>query len=288
MLRTPGKRCIGPLVLAVLVSALGCAVSSASAHVSPNSRPRQIVRARIVGVAKVGHLLTAVVVRASQPMQYRYQWDRCNEKGANCRRIRGGAHRRYRVSTGDLGHTVAVTVTARGAAGPALVAHSSVEVAQARTPIHGGQHSPAAPVTSGPSNNVPAPVNTGAPSVSGTAAVGDALSVSNGTWSYSPTGYSYQWEDCNSSGGSCSAISGATSSSYTVAASDENHTIMAVVTAANSSGSASVSSSATSTVAVPVVAPANTAVPVISGTAAVGDAVSVSKGSWSGSPTGYS
>ena len=42
---------------------------------------------------------------------------------------------------------------------------------------------------------------------------GDTLSTTNGIWSNSPTGYSYQWQDCASS---CTSITGATGSSYTL------------------------------------------------------------------------
>ena len=145
--------------------------------------------------------------------------------------------------------------------------------------------SAATPVVAVP---VSAPTNTSVPSISGTAAVANTLTAGNGSWSNSPSSYSYKWEDCNSSGGSCAAISGATSSSYTVAAGDENDTLKVAVTASNSAGSSSASSAATSVVAVPVSAPANTSLPTISGTAAVGNSLTASNGSWSGSPTSYS
>ena len=50
-----------------------------------------------------------------------------------------------------------------------------------------------------------APVNSTAPAVTGTAKVGSTLTVSNGTWSNSPTNYTYQWQRC-SSATSCTDI----------------------------------------------------------------------------------
>jgi hypothetical protein len=92
------------------------------------------------------------------------------------------------------------------------------------------------------------PVNTVAPAVSGMAQQGDTLTTSSGTWSGSPTSYAYQWQDCDSSGGSCVSISGATSSSYTLQASDVGSTIRSLVTATNSGGSTSQSSAPTGVV----------------------------------------
>jgi len=43
-----------------------------------------------------------------------------------------------------------------------------------------------------------APANTTPPALTGTAKVGQTLTVSNGTWSGSPTGYTYQWQRCTS------------------------------------------------------------------------------------------
>jgi len=82
-----------------------------------------------------------------------------------------------------------------------------------------------------------APVNTGLPTVSGPAVEGEALSASTGWWSGSPTSYSYQWQRCDASGEGCTNVSGASSSSYTLAAGDVGHTLRVLVTATNAGGS---------------------------------------------------
>ncbi|MEA2198343.1 MAG: hypothetical protein QOJ25_2394, partial [Solirubrobacteraceae bacterium] len=94
----------------------------------------------------------------------------------------------------------------------------------------------------------PAPVNTSVPTISGTAAVGNVLTASTGTWSNSPTSYGYQWSDCNSGGTACTNISGATSSSHTVGSSEVGDTIRVAVTAKNAGGSATATSAPTSVV----------------------------------------
>lgn len=63
--------------------------------------------------------------------------------------------------------------------------------------------------------------------------VGDVLTGSNGTWT-GAVRYTYQWEDCNSSGLDCAAISGATTSTYTIQSTDVGDTIVFQVTAYNS------------------------------------------------------
>jgi len=90
------------------------------------------------------------------------------------------------------------------------------------------------------------PVNTVAPVITGTATVGQTLSVSNGTWTNSPTGYSRQWTRDGV------AISGATAATYALVASDEGKMVGATVTSSNADGS----SSATATAVGPVAAAA--------------------------------
>lgn len=93
------------------------------------------------------------------------------------------------------------------------------------------------------------PVNTAPPALSGTAQVGQSLSTTNGSWSgTTPMTYAYQWRRCDSAGGSCSSISGATASSYALGSADVGATIRAQVTATNTAGSASASSAPSSVV----------------------------------------
>jgi tripartite motif-containing protein 71 len=81
--------------------------------------------------------------------------------------------------------------------------------------------------------------NTEAPKLSGSPVVGVTMGVSSGAWSNSPVAYSYQWEDCNSTGEECVLIPGATNANYTVMTSDDGHTLVAVVKATNGGGSVS-------------------------------------------------
>lgn len=93
-----------------------------------------------------------------------------------------------------------------------------------------------------------APVNSGPPAISGSAQSGQTLSASNGSWLNSPTSFSYAWQRCNSLGVSCLAISGATSSAYTLHAADVGYTIRVAVKASNSAGSATATSGQTAVV----------------------------------------
>jgi hypothetical protein len=93
------------------------------------------------------------------------------------------------------------------------------------------------------------PANTAAPALSGTAQEGQGMKTTTGTWTgTTPLAYAYQWQRCDSTGGSCASISGATSSSYTVATADVGKTLRAKVTASNIAGSASASSAASAVV----------------------------------------
>jgi hypothetical protein len=82
------------------------------------------------------------------------------------------------------------------------------------------------------------PVNKDLPEVIGMPAVGQTLTVSDGTWTLASTlTYSYKWLRCPSSTGSCSQISGANNKTYTVTTADRNSWVTAAVTATNSGGS---------------------------------------------------
>jgi hypothetical protein len=94
-----------------------------------------------------------------------------------------------------------------------------------------------------------APVNTALPAIAGSASEGQLLEASSGSWDENPTSYAYQWQLCAASGETCSDVSAATASSYTVPPHDHGHTLRVVVTASNAVGSTSASSAATPVVA---------------------------------------
>ena len=74
------------------------------------------------------------------------------------------------------------------------------------------------------------------------------MTESHGSWSNRPSGYSYEWQDCDSIGGNCQAIAGATGQAYTLGASDVGSTIRVVETARNASGAGSPAASTATTV----------------------------------------
>lgn len=131
-----------------------------------------------------------------------------------------------------------------------------------------------------------APANSGVPTFSGTARTGETLSTtSTGIWSGSPTSYSYQWTRSATSGDVYSNIAtSATSSSYVVTESDVGYFIKLAVIATNGVGSSSAATSDPTTVVVDI-APTNTALPAITGTARTGETLTSSKGTWTSSPS---
>jgi hypothetical protein len=98
-----------------------------------------------------------------------------------------------------------------------------------------------------------APKPTAPPVASGTPAVGQAVSVSSGTWSgATPLEYSYRWQRCTGTAG-CSAIGGARTQTYAVQSADVGASLRAVVRVGNSHGSVTATSNALA--AVPATAP---------------------------------
>ena len=81
------------------------------------------------------------------------------------------------------------------------------------------------------------PVNSTVPLVTGTNRAGMTLTAStNGSWTNSPTSYTYQWMSSATSNGIYTNISGATASTYELGASDVDRYIRLSVVASNGSG----------------------------------------------------
>ena len=89
----------------------------------------------------------------------------------------------------------------------------------------------------------PPPANTALPGISGTPQQSATLTASNGSWTNSPTSFTYQWQDDGTSN-----ISGATSANYTAQASDVGHRLDVVVTAKNGGGSTAATSGQTAVI----------------------------------------
>ncbi len=80
------------------------------------------------------------------------------------------------------------------------------------------------------------PADSTVPTISGTAEEGQTLTLTHGAWSNEPTAYSEHWLLCNSAGVACTAISGATSSTLTLASNAVGDTIRVQEIASNASG----------------------------------------------------
>jgi len=200
-------------------------------------------------------------------LTYAYTWELCNENGEGCGAITGATEPSYTPSSSDLDKTLKVVVTAEGTAG-------KESVASAVTPV----------IETG----FLAPTDLFPPTSEGNLTPGETLTAQTGTWvSSEPISYTYQWRKCNEEGGSCANITGATSSTYKLIEAEINSTLRVVVTGANSIGSASATSEASETVGA-AGSPKNTSRPVISGIAKLGERLTASNGSWSGSrPLAY-
>ena len=135
----------------------------------------------------------------------------------------------------------------------------------------------------GDRNTAGEPVNTTAPTISGSATVGQTLTTTGGTWS-SPTPLTratYTWSRCDAGGSSCATIGSATKNHYTLVSSDTSHTIRVTQLVSNSAGSSSATSKPTSVVVNPT--PVNKTVPKISGTPKIGQTLSTNGGTWTSS-----
>jgi GH25 family lysozyme M1 (1,4-beta-N-acetylmuramidase) len=184
--------------------------------------PSTNVPPTIVGAAKVGSTLTVVpgVWGGGKPLTFLYEWQRCDAAGGGCVPIPGATAETYKATSSDSGHALVVVVTAQSSGGSALVASP-----------------PTVAIGTGGSGSATRPVATAPPSITGNAIVGQQLSSSVGTWSGSPTTFSYQWQRCSPGGTSCGAIAGAVSSTYTVTPGDIGSTMALVVSATGPGGS---------------------------------------------------
>jgi hypothetical protein len=218
------KRILAPLATACVVAGAITAVALARADAAPTNTAAPTIS----GTEREGQTLTASNgTWGGSPTTFAYQWQRCTNDGLSCGDIAGATEKTYTLATGDVTHAVRVIVTAGNADGKTAAPSDPTEAVSAKN---------------GPTNSVK-------PALSGPAQVGEELSVTNGTWSPTPTAFGRQWQRCEDDGTACRNIVGATGSTYGVRTADVGHRLRARIAARTSGGVAYALSGTTGVIA---------------------------------------
>ena len=270
------KTAISTALSAVLIALSGPALPASAAL------PTNSVAPTITGTAQVGGTLTGLIgawaatpaARASQA------WYSCttrvtspvSAKPASCTAISGAATLTFNPTAAQLGRFISFAVTQTNTSGS--LTRWSVSTAA---------------VAAGPTGLV-LPVNSVAPSITGTARVGAVLTGAIGTWTATPAATTaQQWYSCTAAvtaaasaqPSTCTPISNATALTYTPIASDAARFLSFAVTQTNVTGSVSRWSITTAAV---IAAPVNTIAPTISGTGLIAGVMTATTGTWTGTP----
>ncbi len=165
---------IGHTIRAVVTytNAWGDATESAEpSDVVVAAPPAVTIDPSVIGVAVDGQTVTADpgVWSGTAPVDFDYQWLRCDLDGTNCEEIDGATGDEYTLTGEDAGHGIRVEVTGTNAAGSATGT------------------SPVAAVSA------LAPQNTALPTISGPRVDGSTLTAADGSWTgTTPLDYDYR------------------------------------------------------------------------------------------------
>ena len=132
------------------------------------------------------------------------------------------------------------------------------------------------------------PVNTGGPSMTGTAQDDSVLTANPGGWSGTPTLiYGYEWRRCDAAGGNCADIPGATGTTYRLTPDDVGSRVRVQVIVSNDAGSSDPATS-NATAVVTQEPPTNLTLPTVTGVAEEGETLTSTLGTWDGTlPLAY-
>ena len=206
--------------------------------------PENTAAPGVLDTRRVGDTLTCSsgTWSGNPELPYLYQWERGGIPILNADK------ETYVVESEDEGHMLSCEVTATNAAGPV------------------GSLSPEVPVDVRPGRGMP-------PGVLGMRRAGDTLTCSSDTWSGTrPFTEVFKWKRDGI------AILNAEKETYVVQSADEGHTLSCAVTVENEAGFALATS-----LELPVdVRPGSELAPGVLGTRRVGDTLTCSKGTWSG------
>lgn len=264
-----GKRRAAGLAAPLLAGLVAALVVATTAVSGPGGIPVNQSPPTVLGTFQQGLTLSVLTgAWTNGPTSFSYQWQSCNPVGGACSDIAGATSPTYTVAEGDVGLEIRVLVTATNGSGSSA-------------PVPSGNVGPI--VAAGAPSNTEEPVITGPnPPV-----VGQALTAQPGSWNEALTSTAFQWLRCDSNGGNCAAIAGATSNTYTPVQADSGNTLRALVTVVGSGSPEGGARALTAQTGVVAGGPVNTAAPTISGTPQVGQTLTANNGSWTstnGSP----
>lgn len=205
----------------------------------------------ISGIAEPGGALTCTPGPWIGAPTFTFQWFR------NAEPIAGATSGSYTPVAADRGATLQCRAIGSNASGTAVADSLGVPV------------KPSTPRASA------------APSVSGTASVGEGLTCDPGTWTGAPT-FTFQWLRNGAN------IAGASASTYTLVAADAGKSIQCRVVATTPDAALAAASAGTVVAPPPGTAPPVSNDPVtVSGDGVIGEELSCDPGTWSGSPTSF-
>lgn len=120
-------------LLIFVVTAIGLGTSSAAAA---NTAPHNTTAPSVSGTARQGETLTADpgAWSGTQPIDFAYQWRRCDGNGASCSNIIGATNKTYVLGSVDVGNTLRVQVKATNSAGSSSVVSAATGVVAAPPP----------------------------------------------------------------------------------------------------------------------------------------------------------
>ncbi|MDA0163936.1 hypothetical protein OM076_26935 [Solirubrobacter ginsenosidimutans] len=250
------------LVVAVAATSPGrtaTAESEASDAIAALPLPSAATALTITGTTKRQQVLKAVPgTWNNYPTTFAYQWKRCDSGGDNCVDIANAKAATYTLVKADEGSTIKVRQDGTNTTGLGSTTSAATAVVE----------------------NVD-PVNSVLPAITGTGVVGVAMTATKGTWTTSAdTTYAYAWQRCDAASDNCAAIAGAVAATYKPVTADVDSTLKVSVTATNPDAAVTATSAATAKVK--PAPPAASPIPVLSGTATVGQTVTATTGTWAG------
>jgi outer membrane protein assembly factor BamB len=197
--------------------------------------PATLTPPTLTGTAQAGKTLTVNEgTWTNDPTGFTYRWYSCDTGLGTCNAIPAAFGSSYQVTSGDVGRRLVAGVVATNDAGP-----SDEERSNATDPVL-----PTAPSLQA------------APTISGTAEIGQTLTVDHGAWTNNPTGYRYQWKQCDAPVLNCTSLTGENGTTYTPKTTDAGERLVVEVVAVNAGGDSTPADSSGSAVVKSSKAPA--------------------------------